>query len=68
MSAEREHISFCAGIEKFDLEQTIRNGLRLPNELIEPLFHDGAIALLVDVGAMGLPRRTSIEENAEAYR
>ena len=67
-SPEREDISLYAGVEEFDLEQSIRNGPGLPDELVKPLFRDRAVALLVDVGAVSIPRRAPIEQNAETYR
>ena len=67
-SPEREDISLYAGVEEFDLEQSIRNGLGLPDELVKPLFVNRAVALLVDVGAVSIPRRAPVEQNAETYR
>src|SRR5260370_15445137 len=66
-SAERERESLHARIEKLDLELPISNGLRLPDQLIEPLFGSRAVALLVNVTAMSRARRLSIEEHAKAH-
>ena len=60
-SSESKHVSFDAGIEEFDLEQSIHNGLGLPNELIEPLFRDGAVPVLVDIDAMSGAGRAAVE-------
>jgi hypothetical protein len=60
-SPEREDISLYAGVEEFDLKHSIGNGLRLPDELVEPQFRGRAIALLVDVGPVSVPRRATIE-------
>ena len=48
-SAKRERKSLHACIEKLDLEQSISDGLRLSNQLIEPLFAHRAVALVVNV-------------------
>src|SRR5262252_7254077 len=62
-SSECKHVSLDAWVEEFDLERPILNGLRLPNELVKPLFRDHAVPLLVDLGAVSVPRRASIEEH-----
>jgi hypothetical protein len=66
-SAEREDKRLHARIEKLDLELPISNGLRLPDQLIQPLFGHRAVALLVNVTAVRRLRRPSIEEHANAY-
>src|SRR5262245_64842366 len=48
-SAEGERKSFYARIEKLDLELSVNDGLRLPDQLIEPLFGNRAVALIVHV-------------------
>src|SRR5919108_5602798 len=60
-SAEGERERLHARIEKRDLELPISNGLRLSDQLIEPLVGHRAVALLVNVTAMSSTRRLSIE-------
>src|SRR5207244_1272975 len=67
-SSERKDISLHARIEKLDLEHSIGNRPGLPDELVETLFSGLAVALLVDVGPMSIPRRAPIEQHAETYR
>src|SRR5437016_2947861 len=67
-SSERKDISLHARIEKLDFEHSIGNRLGLPDELVEPLFGGRAVALLVDVSSVSIPRRAPIEEHAETYR
>ena len=66
-SSECKDISLHARIEKLDLEHSIRNGSGLPDELVEPQLRRRAVALLVDVGAVGAPRRAAVEEHSETY-
>src|SRR6266516_2222059 len=66
-SAECERKSLHAGIEKLDLELAISNGLRLTDQLIQPLVGHRAVTLLVNVNAMSRARRLSIEEHAKAH-
>ena len=42
-----------ARVEEFDFEGSIDDRRRLPDELIEPLFVDRAIAGLIDIQPMG---------------
>ena len=56
-SAEGERKSLHARIEKLDLELSIGDGLRLSDQLIQPLFGHRAVALLVDVDAVSRARR-----------
>src|SRR5436305_5895017 len=67
-SAERERISLHPRIEKLDLELSIRDGLRLSDQLIHPLFANRAVALLVDVGSVSTIRRLSVDEHAKRHR
>src|SRR5215218_7107925 len=67
-SAERERKSLHARIEKLDLELSIGDGLRLPEQLVQPLFADRAVALLVDVDPVSGARRLSIDEYAKRHR
>ena len=66
-SAERERKSLHARIEKLDLELSISDGLRLPDQLIQPLFGHRAVALFVDVDAVSSARRLSIDADAKAH-
>src|SRR5258707_12630614 len=56
-SAEGERESLHARIEKLDLELAISNGLRLSDQLIQPLFGNRAVALIVNVNSVSLARR-----------
>src|SRR3712207_13315 len=67
-SAEREAISLHPRIEKLDLELPIGDGLRLPDQLVQPLVADRAVALLVDVGSVSIARRLSVDEHAKRHR
>src|SRR5690349_2041671 len=67
-SAERKRIRLYTRIEELDLEQTIRDGHRLSDQLIEPLFGHGAVALIVHVTAVCCVRRLSIEAHAAPHR
>ena len=40
----------------------------MSDKLVEPLSRDSAVPLLVNVGAMSIPRRAAVEENTETYR
>ena len=50
--AEREREGLHAGIEKLDLEQPIGDRLGLPDQLIQALLGDRAVALVVDIDAV----------------
>ena len=60
-SAEREYKSLYVSLEEFDFERAIDNRLWLANELIEPLFGDHAVALLIDVGAVRGTRGLAVD-------
>ena len=66
-SAERERKSLYTGIEKFDLELAIGDGLRLSDQLVEPLFGHCAVASFVDVNSAGRARRLSIDQHAKFH-
>src|SRR5258708_30747069 len=66
-SAECERKSPHARIEKLDLELAISNGLRLSDQLIEPLLGHRAVALVVNVDSVSSARRLSIDEHAKAH-
>ena len=65
-SAERERERLHARIEELDLEQPVSDGVRLPDQLIQPLPGNRAVALVVDVGSMSSARRLSIDEDAKS--
>src|SRR5215217_3950441 len=66
-SAERKRISLHPRIEKLDLELSINNGLRLSDQLIQPLFGNRAVALVVNVAPVSSARRPSIDEHAKSH-
>src|SRR4051812_26252307 len=66
-SAEREREDLHAGIQKFNLELPVCDGLRLPDQLIQPGFDHCAASLVVHIQSMHLPGRLSIDEHAEAH-
>jgi hypothetical protein len=66
-SAERERKSLHARIEKLDLELSISDGLRLSDQLIQPLFGNRAVALGVNVNSVSSARRLSIDEHAKSH-
>ena len=65
-SAERERKSLHARIEKLDLELSISDGLRLSDQLIQPLFGHRTVALVVNVNSVSSARRLSIDEHAKS--
>src|SRR6266545_4716749 len=66
--AEGERIGLHAPIEKLDLEQSISDGVRLSDQLIQPLFGHRAVALLVNVKSVSSAWRLSIDEHAKPHR
>jgi hypothetical protein len=53
-------------VEEGDLEGVLGDGATLPDELVEPLLGRGAVALVVDVGAVRGARRLPVDADAEA--
>ena len=51
-SAESEVEGFGTGVEQPDLKLAIGDLSRLPDELVEPLFDNDAVPLVVDVCAV----------------
>jgi hypothetical protein len=49
LSTEGERKRLHPGIQKLDLELSIGDGLRLSNQLVQPLFGNRAFASLIDV-------------------
>src|SRR6266508_1325716 len=66
-STEGKRKSLHARIEKLDLELSISDGLRLSDQLIQPLFGHRAVALVVNVNSVRSARRLSIDEHAKAH-
>ena len=67
-SAERESERFHARIEKLDFESPVSDGTGLPDQLIQPLLGDGAVALLVDIEAVSRAGRLRLDHDAKAHR
>src|SRR5262245_61444160 len=67
-SAEREREGFHVGIEKFDFELPIGDGLRLSDQLVQPLLGHLAIALFIDVASVRCAWRLSIDQHAKSHR
>jgi hypothetical protein len=68
LSTKGEREGLDAGTGELDLERSIDDGPGLTNQLIQPLFGDLAGAGAVDVGAVGDPRRLSINRHAKRHR
>ena len=66
-SAERERKRLHARIEKRDLALPIGDGLRLPDQLIESLCRNRAIALVVYIKSVRSAGRLAIDEHAKAH-
>src|SRR5215204_5979378 len=66
-SAEGEAISLHPRIEKLDLELPISDGLGLPDQLVQPLFADRAVALAINVCTVSGARRLSVDEYAKCH-
>ena len=65
--AEGEHVGLDAGRKKGDLEGAVGDRSRLANQLIEPLLGDRSVALFVDVEAMSVTGKFSIDEHTERH-
>jgi hypothetical protein len=66
-SAEGECKRFDTGIEELDRERPIHHWLRLPDQLIEPLFVHRSVAALINVKTMCWTRRLSVNGDAETH-
>src|SRR4051812_46493284 len=66
-SAERERESLDARTKKLDFELAIGDGLRLPDQLVHPLFGRRAVALFVNVDAVRRARRLPVDQHAEFH-
>lgn len=59
--AERKRVGFSAGVEEGDLEGVLGDRTMLADELVQPRFDDSALALAVNVGAIGLVQRPPVQ-------
>src|SRR6266498_5484404 len=66
--AEGERVGLNVRIEERNLERVLSDGVTLTDELIQPLFGDRAVALVVDVNSVIGARRLSIDENLKSHR
>src|SRR5712691_874669 len=66
-STKGERKRLHARFEKLDLELAIGDGLRLPDQLMQPLFGNGTVALLVDIDSVRSARWLSIDEQAKSH-
>src|SRR3989442_2389432 len=64
-SAERERKRLHARIEELNLELSVSDGGRMSDQLIQPLFCNRAVALVVDVDPVGSAWRLSMDEHAK---
>src|SRR5215469_18346979 len=55
-------------LEELNLKPPIGDGTGLSDQLVHPWLGDGAIALVVNIGAVSDPRRPSIDEDPEPHR
>src|SRR5215471_14764757 len=62
---ERERLH--TGVQEFNLKQPIDDRLRLPDQLIQALFDDGAIALVADIAALPGPGRLTVNRDAKTH-
>src|SRR5580704_12302566 len=60
-SAKRERKSLRTRIKKLDFDLPISDGLRLTDQLIQPLLGSCAIALLINVGSVSRARQLPID-------
>src|SRR6202011_4206845 len=66
-SAERERKGLHVRVEKFDFEESICDGLRLPDQLVQPLLGGPAVALLVDVASVSRAWRPPIDQHSKSH-
>jgi hypothetical protein len=59
--AEREHVGLDTGGEEGDLECVVGDRSPLANQLIEPRFDQGSVALFVNVEPMSVAGRLSFD-------
>ena len=63
--AEGEGVGLDARIQEGDLEGALGDRAGLADELVQPRFGQGAVALVVDVGAVGGSRGLPVEAHPE---
>jgi hypothetical protein len=66
-SAEGKRERVHAGIEKLDLELSVRDGFRLPDQLVHPFLSGGSLAAVVDVEAVICAGRLSVDAHAKSH-
>jgi hypothetical protein len=66
-SPECEHEGLDPRIEKLDLELSVLDRLRLPDQLIYPLFGDRAITLVINIDSVSGRRQLSVNEYAKPH-
>src|SRR3954471_12002447 len=66
--AEREDVRAHARSEERNLEGALGDGAGLEDELVHPRLGNDALAGLVDVDAVGITRRLTVEPQGEANR
>ena len=64
-STEREHERLRTPIEKLDFEQTIDDGILLPDQLVHPLLDEEAGPPSVDIASAYSIRRLPIDQHPE---
>lgn len=67
-SAERDDERFGAAIQEPNFRCSVRDGMRLPEEVVTARFDDHAGARTIDVQPVGLGGRTAVEADLEAER
>src|SRR5215475_4587442 len=63
--AEGEAVGLGTWIKEGDLEGAVGDGAGLADELVHPLLREGAVAIGVGVGAVGLAWWLSVDADAE---
>src|SRR3954469_25880718 len=66
--AERERIGLNTGIQKLDLEMSIRDAARLPDQLIQARSGGAAVALGVNVNPVRRARRLAVDADTKSHR
>src|SRR5262249_17117801 len=67
-SAEREAESLGARIKKLDFNLAIGDWSALPDQLVQPLLAERAVALFVNIEPVGCAWRLSVDQHAEFHR
>src|SRR5205823_5837051 len=65
---ERERERLDTRIEELDLELSIDDRSWLPDQLVQALFDDRAVAALVRIDPVSWPRRVAVDRHTEAQR